>query len=75
MVGCWQTSKRVILIKKAATPVGLNIILIYAPTTNYIDSEVEKFYEQVDSVRRQCKPEEVTIVIVNLNANVGRGSS
>ena len=74
VVGCWQVSKRVMLIKITAKPVGLNIIQVYAPTTDYSDSEVEEFYEQVDSVRRQCKAEEVTIVMGDLNAKVGRGS-
>ena len=75
VVGCWQVSKRVMLIKIAAKPVGLNIIQVYAPTTAYSDSEVDEFYEQVDSVRRQCKAEEVTIVMGDLNAKVGQGSS
>ena len=74
VVGCWQVSKRVMLIKITAKPVGLNIIQVYAPTTDYSDSEVEEFYEQVDSVRRQCRAEEVTIVMGDLNAKVGRGS-
>ena len=70
VVGCWQVSKRVMLIKITAKPVGLNIIQVYAPTTDYSDSEVDEFYEQVDSVRRQCKAEEVTIVMGDLNAKM-----
>ena len=52
VVGCWQVSKRVMLIKITVKPVGLNIIQVYAPTTDYSDSKVEEFYEQVD---RQCE--------------------
>ena len=40
-------------MKIAAKPVGLNIIQVYAPTTNYSDSEMDEFYEEVDQVRRQ----------------------
>ena len=75
VVGCWQVSKRVILVKIAAKPVGLNLIQVYAPTTDYSDREVDEFYEQVDSVRRQCKAEELTIVMGDLNAKVGKGRS
>ena len=75
VVGSWQVSKRVMLIKIAAKPVGINIIQVYAPTTDYSDSDMEEFYEQVDSVRRQCKAEEVNIVMGDLNAKVGRGRS
>ena len=75
VTGCWQLSDRVILVKIAAKPVGLNIIQVYAPTADYNDEDIEAFYEQVDSARRQCKPEEITLVVGDLNAKVGCGSS
>ena len=75
VVGCWQVSKRVILIKIAAKPVGLNIMQVYAPTSDYGPNDVDEFYEQLESVRRQCKAEEVTIVMGDLNAKVGQGHS
>ena len=62
-------------MKIAAKPVGLNIIQVYAPTTDYSDEDIEAFYEQVDSARSQCKPEEITLVVGDLNAKVGRGRS
>ena len=73
--GCWHLSDRVILVKIAAKPVGLNIIQVYAPTADYSDEDIEAFYEQVDSARRQCKPEEITLVVGDLNAKVGCGRS
>lgn len=75
VVGCWQVSQRVILIKVNAKPVGLNIIQVYAPTCDHSDDEIEDFYEQLDSVRSQCKPGEVTLVMGDLNAKVGRGAA
>ena len=75
VVGCWQVSKRVILIKIAAKPVGLNIMQVYAPTSDYGPNDVDEFYEQLESVRRQCKAEEVTVLMGDLNAKVGQGHS
>ena len=75
VTGCWQLSDSVILVKIAAKPVGLNIIQVYAPTADYSDEDIEAFYEQVDSARSQCKPEEITLVVGDLNAKVGCGRS
>ena len=75
VLGCWQVSKRVIIVKIAAKPVGLNITQVYAPTTDHSESEIDEFYEEVDQVRRQCRAEEVTVVMGYMNAKVGRGTS
>ena len=75
VTGCWQLSDRVILVKIAGKPVGLNIIQVYAPTAEYCEEDIKALYEQVDSARSQCKPEEITLVVGDLNAKVGRGRS
>ena len=76
IVACWQVSQRVIMVKIAAKPVGLNILQVYAPTGDHSDdSDVQLFYEQLDKVRNQCKSGEVTLVMVDLNAKVGEGCS
>ena len=73
--GCWQLSDRVMLLKIGAKPVSINIIQVYAPTSQHSDDTIDGFYDQVDEVRRQCKSNEVTIVMGDLNAKVGRGRS
>ena len=75
VVGCWQVSERVILVKIDAKPIPLNIIQVYAPTGDHSDDEDDDFYEQVDSVRSRCKPGEVILVMGDLNAKVGKGRS
>ena len=64
-----------ILFKIAAKPVGLNTIQVYAPTSDYGPNDMDEFYEQLESVRRQCKAEEITIVMGDQNAKVGQGHS
>ena len=73
--GCWQLSSRVMLLKLEARPVPLNIIQVYAPTNDHSDEVIEEFYEQLEEARRQCKPNEVTVVMGDLNAKVGEGRS
>ena len=51
----------------------INIIQAYAPTTQSDDNEIERVYEQMDMARRQCKNNEETMVVGDLNAKVGRG--
>ena len=68
-------AERVILIKITAKPTGLNIIPVYAPSGDHSDDEVDAFYEQVDSARKQCKPGEVTLVTGDINAKVGKRRS
>ena len=50
VLGCWQVSKRVIIVKIEAKLIGLNIIQVYAPTSDHSDSEIDEFYEEVDQV-------------------------
>ena len=73
--GCWQLSSRVMLLKLEARPVPLNIIQVYAPTSVHSDEVIDEFYEQLEEARRQCKPNEVTVVMGDLNAKVGEGRS
>ena len=61
--------------KACRKPVGINKTQVYSPTTDYSENDIEEFYEQVDSVRRQCKAEEVNFVMGDLKAKVGRGRS
>ena len=73
--GFWPVSERVIMIKIESKPVSLNIIQVYAPTADQEEEVIEEFYEQMDRARRKCKPGEVTVVMDDLNAKIGRGRS
>lgn len=37
------------------------------------EESIEEFYEQLNAAKRQCKSQEVVIVMGDLNAKVGRG--
>ena len=54
-------------------PIKLNIIQVYAPTTEAADQEIEEFYEEVERVLQTTKCNEINIIMGDFNAKIGRG--
>jgi len=46
--GYWQLSERVLLVKLEGKPINLSIIVVYAPTSDSEEAEIDEFYEQLD---------------------------
>ena len=51
----------------------INIIQVYAPTTEADEENIEEFYEDIEKVLRQCKNHELNIIMGDLNSKVGKG--
>ena len=49
----------------------MNIIQVYAPTSSPSEKAIEKFYEDIETAKEQCKSREVTIIMSDFNAKVG----
>ena len=75
LMGYWAVSSRVIVVKIKASPFNITVIQVYAPTSDHSDEEIEEFYEQLDTAKRQAGSQEIVIVMGDLNAKVGRGPS
>ncbi|GFO43306.1 craniofacial development protein 2-like protein [Plakobranchus ocellatus] len=69
--GYWALSDRVLLVKFAGKPVDLNIIQVYAPTANSNDEDLDKFYNELDTAKTQCKSQDPLIIMGDFNAKVG----
>lgn len=67
-------SERVMLLQINALPAQLNIIQVYAPTTDHSDEEVAEFYSQITDVLQQLSKKDLTILMGDFNAKIGRGS-
>ena len=65
-------SDRVIAIKIQGKPFDVGIVQAYAPTSDYEDQEVDKFYEDLDNVMKQLKSQDIKIVMGDFNAKVGK---
>ena len=71
VLGYWTVSDRVLLVKIQGHPFNIAIIVVYAPTTGSTEEEIDAFYETLEEAKSQCKPNEVNIIIGDLNAKVG----
>lgn len=67
-------SDRIIVIQINSKPVKLNIVQVYAPTTGSPDDEIEQFYEELNKVIKQLKSKDITIIMGDMNAKVGKGT-
>ena len=65
---------RIMMIKLDATPMPLNIIQVYAPTSKSTEEEIEKFYNDLQTVKDKIPSREQCIVMGDLNAKVGEGA-
>ncbi|GFO05640.1 craniofacial development protein 2-like protein [Plakobranchus ocellatus] len=60
-----------IVVKIAGKPVDLDIIQVYAPTANSNDEDLEKFYNDLNTAKTQCKSQDPLIIMGDFNAKVG----
>ena len=72
VMGCRPISSRLITIRLKATPFNMTVIQVYAPTSDYDDSEVEDFYGQLQEVIEETPKKDNLIVLGDWNAKVGK---
>ena len=61
------------MIKLKCKPVDINVIKVYALTSDSSDEDLEEFYGILNSAIKLCKNHEIKIVMGDLKAKVGRG--
>ena len=71
-VGYWAISERVIMMKLQSKPFDINIIQIYAPTQDYDEEDIEKFYKEVQLAIKNTKSCDILYVMGDFNAKVGQ---
>lgn len=74
VTGFIPVSDRAMLLQIKAHPVNMNIVQIYAPTTDQEDEEVESLYRGIENVIQRFRKHEVNIVMGDFNAKLGMGS-
>lgn len=73
LLGWEPVSPRIIMakFKTSHKRIVVNIIQCYAPTNEAEEEAKEDFYQKLEETRRKCKEKDLTILMGDLNAEVG----
>ena len=69
--GCNLKNDRMISVRFQGKPFNINIIQVYAPTSNAEEAEVEWFYEDLQDLVEPTPKKDVLVIIGDWNAKVG----
>lgn len=72
LLGWCRFSDRFTLVRLKGKPTDIVIIQVYTPTTMSGEEEIDKFYEPLEKSKKQCKSTDITIIMRDLNAKVGK---
>ena len=66
-------SDRMVTIKLNTKSAPLNIIQVYAPTSDSEEEEAEKFYTDLQNVKNKIPGREICVIMGDFNAKIGEG--
>uniref|UniRef100_A0A8D8QVD8 Craniofacial development protein 2 n=1 Tax=Cacopsylla melanoneura TaxID=428564 RepID=A0A8D8QVD8_9HEMI len=66
-------SERIMLVQFHASPININIIQVYAPTTDHADEEIDELYNSINDVIKTLKKQDVLVIMGDFNAKIGKG--
>ncbi|XP_060530420.1 craniofacial development protein 2-like [Cylas formicarius] len=66
-------SDRAMLLQLQTYHCKLNIIQTYAPTADKSDEDIEEFYNEINNIIHSLKSRDITLVLGDFNAKIGRG--
>ena len=71
VLGCSLKNDRMILVCFQGKPFNITVIQVYAPTSNAEETEVERFYEDLQDLLELTPKKDVLFIIGDWNAKVG----
>ena len=71
VLGCSLKNDRMISVCLQGKPFNITVIQVYAPTSNAEETEVERFYEDLQDLLELTPKRDVLFIIGDLNAKVG----
>ncbi|KAL0901105.1 hypothetical protein ABMA27_006427 [Loxostege sticticalis] len=74
VMGYEPVSDRIISIKLKSSPMNLNIVQVYAPTSTASDEAIEKFYSELESTMAKVPSRELLIILGDLNSKIGENA-
>ena len=70
-LGCKLKNNRMISVRLQGKPFNITVIQVYAPTSNAEETEVERFYEDLQALLELTPQKDVLFIIEDWNAKVG----
>ena len=70
VLGCNLKNNRMISVRFQGKPFNITVIQLYAPTSNTEETEVERFYEDLQDLSELTPPKDVLFIIGDWNAKV-----
>ncbi|XP_047474146.1 craniofacial development protein 2-like [Penaeus chinensis] len=64
-------SDRLMVVRLCGTPVDLVVMVVYMPTSNHTDMEVEELYDKIEEKLSTCRGKDYVVVLGDMNATVG----
>ena len=71
ILGCSLKNDRMISVRLQGKPFNITVIQVYAPTSNSEETEVERFYEDLQDLLELTPKKDVLFIIGDWNAKVG----
>ena len=71
LLGCNLKNDRMISVHLQGKPFSITVIQVYAPTSNAEETEVERFYEDLQDLLELTPKKDVLFIIGDWNAKVG----
>ena len=71
VLGCNLKNDRMISVRFQGKPFNINLIQVYAPTSNAEEAEVERFYKDLQDILEPTPPKDVLFIIGDWNVKVG----
>ena len=71
VLGCNLKNERMISVRFQGKPFNITVIQVYAPTSNTEETEVERFYEDLQDLLELTPKKDVLFITGDWNAKVG----
>ena len=71
VLGCNLKNDRMISFRLQGKPCNITVIQVYAPSSNAEETEVERFYEDLQDLLELTPKKDVLFIIGDWNAKVG----
>ena len=71
VLGCNLKNNRIISVRFQGKPFNITVIQVYAPISNAKETEVERFYEDLQDLLELTPKKDVLFIIGDWNAKVG----